>query len=205
MPPQVQLSCQIPEAWLEAIAQYAEVEGISQSEVLKVAIAQLLDLSDPHDWSGHFARLEQQITKLSKQVMVLHRRLQTVEAEQNSPPLLQPAASNPPLPTARSLPAINPAAELIDMLEGELVSQETEAQTAAVTDSSTPRPLSERLIEPRKRFGAVRLEELCRLNRINPLAIETKARSVGLSLPEAIELETGWKYDPQTKTYAPPL
>lgn len=54
-------------------------------------------------------------------------------------------------------------------------------------------------------LGTLNLEELCRLNRMNPLTIQGKADAVGLTLAEAIELETGWKYDPRTKTYTPPI
>ncbi|TVQ58035.1 MAG: hypothetical protein EA366_07545, partial [Spirulina sp. DLM2.Bin59] len=64
---------------------------------------------------------------------------------------------------------------------------------------------SARLKEPERRFGAIRLDELCRITGLNLGEIQAKAVTVGLSIYEAIEIETGWQYDPQTATFAPPL
>ncbi|MEM8638670.1 MAG: ribbon-helix-helix protein, CopG family [Cyanobacteria bacterium P01_G01_bin.54] len=280
MAAQIPLTCKIPEAWLAAIDHYAEAQQLSRSEVLKVAIAHLLELEEPAAWSAQLARLEQQMTKLSKQVTVLHKRLRTVE-ERPATPL--PTAQLPTLPTPAAIapasapqtlvatpslvpppapvslaagtpsPAIadamTPSIEAIaaslngleiDAIEGELLHQdpppssraEPQATESPVSQSQpeaatappaqprvaarlqTAAPMSAQMSaqmsaltrsSPKAPLGSLKLEELCRVNRIDPLAIQRKADAVGLSLAEAIEIETGWKYEPKTKTYTPPI
>ncbi|MGB0563434.1 MAG: ribbon-helix-helix protein, CopG family [Spirulinaceae cyanobacterium] len=273
MASQIPLTCKIPEAWLEAIDHYAESQELSRSDVLKAAIAHLLDLEEPAEWSAHFARLEQQMTKLSKQVTVLHKRLRSVEsrpAAQLPPlppppaiapstaqgaiapstgqslitaaPILQTLASPPSIPPAPSPAAIAAGqvqeaiapsdtvapeamatnAIAIDAIEGELLHQDPAAAPAPdLLAESTPDPLippraparSQMSAQmsaltrssPKAPLGSLKLEELCRLNQIDPAVIQQKADSVGLSLAEAIELETGWHYESKTKTYTPPI
>ncbi len=54
-------------------------------------------------------------------------------------------------------------------------------------------------------FGSIRLDELSQLVPLNMPKIRHHAETAGLSLYEAIEIETGWKYDPRSHTFAPPL
>lgn len=247
MPSEIPLTCKVPEAWLEEIDSYAQTQGLSRADVLKAAIAHLLDLKDPTDWSAQFAQLEQHLTKLSKQVTVLHKRLRSVEQKSLAAPAPSPQlTASVPLPslptqaqTATQRPPTTFTTASIDTVDGELlhhdsppaelsavvapqilssqpqVSQSLPSQSAQnpptpdpslPRESASPSPHVRSRRSPKKApLGTLNLEELCRLNRMNPLTIQSKADAVGLTLAEAIELETGWKYDPRTKTYTPPV
>ncbi|NEO84012.1 MAG: hypothetical protein F6J87_07105 [Spirulina sp. SIO3F2] len=247
MPSEIPLTCKVPEAWFEEIDRYAQSQGLSRADVLKAAIAHLLDLKEPTDWPAQFAQLEQHLTKLSKQVTVLHKRLRSVEQQSlaASPPSPQLTASVPlpSLPTQAQTAAQHQPAPLsaasIDTVEGELLHHDSppaplsvvvtppilssqsqggqslpnqSVQKSPTLNPSLPRDSTPSSHAARSRrsaqkapLGTLNLEELCRLNRMNPLTIQSKADAVGLTLAEAIELETGWKYDPRSKTYTPPI
>jgi len=175
------LTCKVPEAWLIALDDYAQAHGLTRNDTLKMAIAQFLNREDPYNCLQHLEDLDQNVAKLGKQIQSLHKRLKTLEA--------QPEPITPEILTPYPQPRLGLAPSPIATLEGEVI------------PSNSP---SERLKEPQRRFGAIRLDELCRITGLNLGEIQAKALTVGLSIYEAIEIETGWQYDPQTATFAPP-
>lgn len=176
------LTCKVPEAWLIALDDHAQAHGLTRNDTLKMAIAQFLNLEDPYNCIQHLEDLDQTVAKLGKQIQTLHKRLKVLETQ---PEPITPEVLTP-YPQAR----LSFAPPAITTLEGEVI---------------PPNSPSARLKEPERRFGAIRLDELCRVTALNLSEVQAKAVSVGISIYEAIEIETGWQYDPQTATFAPPL
>lgn len=174
MPQEFPLTCHVPEAWLIALDDYASTQHQSRSEVLKQAIAQLLDINATAPKQQTIDSLNTTVTTLTKQVHSLHKRLKTLEAQVQALDIAPVTAEIvTPLPAPRDRPSLPAAPE---------------------RDRPTDRP-----------FGAIRLDELSQLVPLNMPKIRHNAQTAGLSLYEAIEIETGWKYDPLSHTFAPPL
>ncbi|WP_204103372.1 MULTISPECIES: hypothetical protein [Spirulina sp. CCY15215] len=172
------ISCQIPQEWLEAIDRYASERDLNQSDVLKLAIASFLELDSSSivPESDQLAALTKQLTLVSKQVKNLHKRLQTVEKKDEKDELVKSIA-----------PAI------VETVEAEFVSPEW--------DTPPSHPVN---LENLAKSGLT-LEELCDLKQLNLESVSTRAHRATLPVEAAMELATGWHYQPRTQRYYPPV
>ncbi len=170
------ISCQIPQEWLEAIDRYASERDLHRSDVLKLAIASFLELDSPP-----IIQESDKLELLTEQLTLVSKQVKNLNkrlkvVEQKDSQIVKSIA-----------PAI------VEMVEAELVTPEWDTPKSHPVD-----------IENLAKSGLT-LEELCDLKHLNAESISARAKRASLPVEAAMELATGWYYQPRTQRYYPPF
>lgn len=170
------ISCQIPQEWLEAIDRYASERDLHRSDVLKLAIASFLELDSPPALPD-----ADQLDALTKQLTLVSKQVKNLHKR------LKVVETN----DDKSIKSLAPA--LIETVEAEFVTPEWDTPKSHPVD-----------LENLAKSGLT-LEELCDFKQLNPESISTRAKRATLPVEAAMELATGWLYQPRTQRYYPPI
>jgi hypothetical protein len=169
------ISCQIPQEWLEAIDRYASERDLNQSDVLKLAIASFLELD-----SSSIVPESDKLATLTKQLTLVSKQVKNLHKRLKTVEQKE-----------ESVKSIAPA--IVETVEAEFVSPEWDTPKSHPVD-----------LENLAKSGLT-LEELCDLKQLNAESVTTRAKRATLPVEAAMELATGWHYQPRTQRYYPPV
>ncbi|MEM9541937.1 MAG: hypothetical protein AAGA60_20870 [Cyanobacteria bacterium P01_E01_bin.42] len=170
------ISCQIPQEWLEAIDRYAAERDLHRSDVLKLAIASFLEL----DSSPALPNTDK-LDSLTEKLILMSKQVQNLHKR------LKVVENN----DSTDVKSLAPAS--VEMVEAEFVNPEWDTPKTHPVD-----------MENLAKSGLT-FEELCDLKQLNPESISTRAQRATLPIEAAMELATGWIYQPRTKRFYPPI